>query len=231
MLSFARLAAAPLALGVALAASGALPARAGADDAPAPVPSLELALFPVLTMQQIEGPNRDDLITLGAGLATMLAADVRLWGWFEPGVTVQLDVGSSRRASYERPGADGVAAEAAVVEGTYWELWLTLMLRARLGEHVFVELGWAPLILRDDAARGDLPNTRGETDGVFVGSRSVAWTLGVGARVPLAADLDLTLRLQGRIRYLVARGGEPLADDEETGQILLWPYIGLRYAL
>ena len=55
--------------------------------------------------------------------------------------------------------------------------------------------------------------------------------LGVGARVPLAADLDLTLRLQGRIRYLVARGGEPLADDEETGQILLWPYIGLRYAL
>ena len=191
---------------------------------------LELALMPMLREQQIEGPDRDDLVTRSAGLALLLSAGYQLTEGLEAALVTQLDAGSVRYARFTRPGPDGPAIEEALVEGGFWELWVTLMVRARLGP-VFAELGWSPLILRRDASRTDLPNAAGETDGTFVGSRAVAWTLGVGGEVPLAEGLALTLRLQFRVRYLVSRGGEPLADREESGQMLLWPFVGLRYAL
>jgi len=190
---------------------------------------LELAMLPLLLVQQIEGPARDDVITRSSGLALLLGGAYRPLAWLDIGVAVQLDLGSVRHARFTRPDASGEASELAVVEGSYWELWTSLMLRAHLGPG-FLELGWAPLILREDAARTDLVNIAGEGDGLFVGSRSVAWTVGLGGVVPLGDDLALTLRLQFRIRYLVERAGEPLADQEETGQMLLWPYVGLRYS-
>jgi hypothetical protein len=191
---------------------------------------LELALLPLVLVQQIEGPSRDDLITRASGVALMFGAAYQPLPWLDVGLALQLDAGSVRHARFSRPDADGQASEVAVVEGGYWELWTSLMVRGHLGP-MFLEIGWAPLILREDDARDDLVNTRGEADGLFVGSRSVAWTLGLGARIALAEALDLTLRLQFRIRYLVERGGEPLADDEETGQMVVWPFVGLRYSL
>lgn len=217
------------------AAAAADPGPDGATEAPADGDDarrvrLELALTPTLREQQIEGPDRDDLITRSAGLALLVSAGYQLTDGFEAALVTQLDAGTVHYARFTRPGPDGPAVEEALVTGGFWELWVTLMVRARLGP-VFAELGWAPLILRHDASRTDLPNASGETDGTFVGSRAVAWTLGVGGEVPLAEGLALTLRLQFRIRYLVSRGGEPLAGDEESGQMLLWPYAGLRYAL
>jgi hypothetical protein len=191
---------------------------------------LELALFPMMTVQQIEGPARDDLITRESGLASQLSATVAVLKFLEVGVQLQLDAGGTRRALYERPGADGSAPVAQLVEGNFWEFWTMLLIRGRYGP-AFAELGWAPLILRQDSARSDLANTAGANEGVLIGSRSVAWMLGLGGRIKLVRRIHLTLRLQFRIRYLIARGGEPLADDEETGQMTLWPFIGVSFAL
>lgn len=189
----------------------------------------ELALFPFLTEQQIEGPNRDDKLTQDKGLSTAFSFGYAPLEWIEPALWVQFDAGSVRRAVYTLSDpATGTAEEAQLAEGSFWALWVALMLRGRLGPG-FVELGYAPLILRHDSLRSDLANTKGETDGVFQGSRSVAWILGGGLSVPVADNFDLTARLQFRIRYLVSRGGEPLANGEETGQMLLWPFIGAHY--
>ncbi len=186
---------------------------------------LELALFPMLTQQQIEGPNRDDLLTNEGGLSTALSVSYAPIEYIEPTLWMQLDVGTVRRAVFNRPDDSGVAEEAQAVEGSFWELWLAFMVRGRLGP-AFVEAGWAPLILRGDTLRSDLPNTLGHTDGVFEGSRAVAWIFGGGASIPVFDNFDITLRLQFRIRYLVSRGGEPLDDDEETGQMTVWPFMG-----
>lgn len=219
-------------LAAALLVSGATPPEPEAPPVPDGVGAvhLELALLPLVLVQQIEGPARDDLVTRSSGIALLFAGAYQPLEWLDVGLAVQLDAGTVRRARFSRPNADGRASEEAVVEGGYWELWTSLMVRGHLGP-LFLELGWAPLILREDDARTDLVNTEGEDDGLFVGSRSVAWTLGAGGRIGLADGLDLTLRLQFRIRYLVERGGEPLADDEETGQMVVWPYIGVRYSL
>jgi hypothetical protein len=205
-----------------------VPALAEAPDRTLSPLSLEFAALPVITVQQVEGPGRDDLLTNDVGLTTYLSAGYAVLDWLEPALTMQFDAGSVRRAVFDRPGADGTASEAQLVEGSYWELWVTLMLRARY-EQLFAEVGWAPLILRHDTSRVDLPNTAGEAGGTFVGSRSIAWTLGLGGTIPLADDLDLTLRLQFRIRYLVERGGKALAGEEESGQMLVWPLVGLSW--
>jgi hypothetical protein len=224
---------------------GLHPASARADEAPVPaatevtldpVPSpdakpeahkwhIELAVFPVLTQQQIEGPNRDDLLTNDGGISTALSLSFAPIKYIEPTLWMQFDAGSVRRAVFSRPDDNGETTETDVVEGSYWSLWIAFMLRGRLGP-AFAEVGWAPLILRDDSTRTDLPNTKGETDGLFEGSRAVAWIFGGGASIPVFDNFDITLRLQFRIRYLVARGGEPLADEEETGQMTVWPFIG-----
>ena len=189
---------------------------------------LELAAFPVLTVQQIEGPNRDDFITEDGGISIAFSASYAPIPYLEPGLWVQVDAGSIRRAVFSRPDDDGVATEEQLVEGSYWALWVAFMLRSRLGP-AFLEAGWAPLILRDDTTRSDLPNASGATDGLFEGSRAVAWLLGTGASIPVFDYFDVTLRIQFRIRYLVSRGGEPLADDEETGQMTVWPFMGTHF--
>ena len=215
-------------LGLMLLANPASASDApSAVDADAPVGvNLELALFPWVTQQQIEGPNRDSLLTNELGLASVFTGTYAIVEWLEAGLLVQFDAGRARRATFTRPDASGESTESNLVEGAFWELWTALLVRGRYGP-IFAELGWAPLILRHDDARTDLPNVLGETDGVFEGSRSVAFLGALGGRVELAERLDLTLRVQFRIRYLVSRGGKPLADDEENGQMTLWPYLGL----
>ena len=188
----------------------------------------ELAALPYVTVQQVEGPGRDDLLTRDLGVHTYASFGYAPLPWLEPALTVRFDAGRVRRAIFDRPGADGAAAPAQLVEGDWWELWVELQLRARW-RWLFAEVGWAPLILRADESRVDLPNTSGDTDGVFLGSRAVAWSLGVGATVPVGERWDLVLRLSFRIRYLVDRGGEALAGDEENGQMLVWPVVGVHH--
>lgn len=211
---------------------------AAAEEPPPPAPPpedephhrwhLEAALFPMLLEQQIEGTNRDDRLTQDATLAAAVTFGFAPLEWFEPALWVQFDVGRVRRAVFSRPDDLGMTREEQLVEGAFWEMWIAFLARGRLGPG-FVEAGWAPLILRHDDVRSDLPNDKGDTDGVFEGSRAVAFILAGGASIPVLDNLDITLRLQFRIRYLVSRGGEPLDDDEETGQMAIYPFAGAHY--
>ena len=189
----------------------------------------ELVFFPMLLEQQIEGPNRDDKLTQDSTFSTAFTFSYAPLEWLEPAIWFQFDVGNVSRTVYGRPDAEGVAAVDRQIDGAFWEMWIAFMARGRLG-YGFLELGWAPLMLRMDEVREeDLPNERGESDGIFEGSRAVAFMLAGGGSFPVLDNLDVTLRLQFRIRYLVSRGGEPLADEEETGQMAMYPYMGAHY--
>lgn len=195
-----------------------------------PVVRLELAIFPMVLEQQIEGPNRDDKLTQDLGLSTQISAMWIPHPNVEVGALFQMDAGRILRSQYGLVGPDGTAELRESVAGSWWELWTVLLVRGRLGP-IFAEVGWAPLILRSDEVRTDLANTQGSTSGLFVGSRAVAWLLGAGGAVELGDNWQLTVRIQFRIRYLVERDGAPLAADEETGQMTVWPFIGVSYAL
>lgn len=190
---------------------------------------LDTSFFPGLNVQMIEGPNRDDTVTNDWSFTSSMNLTYAVTEWLEPGLHYQLDGGEVRRALFSRPDPQtGETVETDAVEGAFWEQWFTLFARARF-DPVFVELGWAPLILRRDTSRTDLPNVNGETSGTFVGSRTVAWLAAFGGAVPITPDVDLTLRLQFRIRYLVSRGGEDLADEEEFGNMFFTPTVGLGH--
>lgn len=197
-----------------------VPARADEPDLTGRF-DLEVGVFPVFTERQIEGPERDDRVVSDPMLATFVSSTYRVLDWLAAGLAVHVDVGNTSRTRFDDAGT-------VEIEGTYWETWVVLLARAWYGVGFF-ELGWAPLVLRDDTARTDLPNESGDVDGVFLGSRSVAFLAGVGARVPFDDHWSLSVRLQLRIRYLIERGGRPLANEQEFGQMTAWPFVGLAY--
>jgi len=245
-----------LAIGVFVAAAGTITANAHAQAAPATPPPptqtpqetsetevaeastadqeqdadwhryhVDVALFPTSTVQMIEGPNRDDTVTRDSIFSGTLGFSYAPLRWIEPGIWLQFDAGNVERVQFTPSNEQGQASELQRVEGSFWELWTAFILRGRF-HWAFAEVGWAPLIVRRDSLRTDLENTAGEASGLFMGSRSVAWLGAAGVSVPVAENLDLTGRLQFRIRYLVSRDGEPLARDEENGQMAVYPFLG-----
>lgn len=190
----------------------------------------EIALMPFHREQQIEGPARDDRVARDSGLSTLASFTFAPVRWLEAGLYLAFDAGSSRRVTYARVGPDGTAPEAALVEGGFWELWAGIVVRGRLGP-AFAELGWSPLVLRDDDTRTDLANESGETDGLFMARAFLPFMASVGAEIPLLSSprLVATFRLQFRIRYLATRGGESLEGDQLFGQMHLWPYAGVGW--
>jgi len=190
--------------------------------------AVELAAFPTFTERQVEGPDRDDKLVSDHRLGLVLTGTYRATDWLQVGLYLHTDLGSTSRTLFVSSDESEEELET-VIEGSYWELWTAVFARLTW-RAAFFELGWAPLMLRNDTTRTDLPNESGDTDGVFVGSRSVAFLAGLGAMIPIAEKLSVTVRLQLRIRYMVERGGEPIDGEEEFGQMTAWPFVGLAYS-
>ncbi len=197
----------------ALVFVGAAPALASSGSEPQPL-TVEGAAMVLFDERQIEGPGLDAAVSRHLTLSTWAAAYYDVYSGLELGAFVAFDYGFARTAA-GGPGLD------------VWELDLGLGVRYRFADIAFVELGWMPLMLRSDDSRVDLPNTAGDTDGLFVGSRSVAWLLGFGVNVPLSDSVALLLRLDYRIRYFVSRGGEDLAGGLEHGGQSIVPRVGV----
>lgn len=144
------------------------------------------------------------------------------------GLFVRGDTGVRRTGRFVGFDTDGAAVTDGALGGRFSELWLGPLLRAALGP-VFIEAGWAPLGLRSDGGRDDLPADDGSTGGLLSVTPSVAYRLALGADVPLDIHWGVTLRLAYRVRYYLERGGMPLVDDSALGSQDLAPFIGLRY--
>ena len=156
------------------------------------------------------------------------AATWRIWGPFALGVYGQFETGN-REYGHLMDVVDDVTVVSLDGGGSFREIWVGPLLRVQW-KSVFAELGWGPLGFRFDDGRTDLP-AAGRTDGAFRTTPSIAWLFGVGAAVPLIADLELVMRLNYRIRYYEVRGGEPLDGRLAHGTQDVIPFIGLAWAL
>ena len=96
-------------------------------------------------------------------------------------------------------------------------------------KQAYFELAYGAFGTRDDDGRGDISPTPGDTSDSLRVSRSVAWMFSLGMFFPITEYMDLTLRLQYRIRYYDEQGGSPLQDNVIHGTQDFTPYIGLRF--
>ncbi len=95
---------------------------------------------------------------------------------------------------------------------------------------LFVELAYAPLGIRSDDARTDLPSESG-TDSALRTSFAIAWYAALGGGVPVTDDLEVVLRLELRVRYYDRRGDGKLVDNLVHGTQNFTPFVGVAWKL
>lgn len=160
------------------------------------------------------------------GLLHMLTYDV--WGPLSLGVFQQLDAGSRSASRFTAFAPDGTPQVEGEIGGSYLEMWLGPLLRARW-ERLFIELGYGALGRRHDTARTDLATDAGDTSGAFRTHPTIAWMIGLGGTVPVTEALSVALRVEYRVRYYNRRGGHPLTEDAVHGTQNLTPFLGVAY--
>ena len=126
--------------------------------------------------------------------------------------------------------SDGKTTIKDKVGGTYSELWFGPMIQAFWKQLIF-ELGYAVVGLRKDNGRKDIPNSSGETDGVFSINPAVAWLVNVGGFITLSDALDVTIKIEYRGRYYNERGGKKLLNNIDHGTQSIVPVLGIRLNL
>lgn len=153
----------------------------------------------------------------------------RVGGPVQLGYFLQFDSGKRVAGRFVGFDSQGKTVVADEVGGAFRELWVGPLLRAEW-RHLFAELGWGAYGARLDEAREDLPAENGET-GLLRTSPRIAWLLALGGSVPLHGALELSLRLEYRVRYYTRRSGEALAGGIVHGTQNFTPLMGLLYRL
>jgi hypothetical protein len=152
----------------------------------------------------------------------------RFWGPLSAGGFLQFDAGERRAARFAGFAADGTTQVSDEVGGAYYELWMGPVVRAEW-RRLFFEIGYGAYGARHDAARDDLPNENGSTDGLLRTHPTIAWLFALGGTVPVTDEVAVALRIEYRIRYYTRRGGEPFADEIVHGTQNITPFVGVAW--
>lgn len=191
---------------------------------------LEAALTFNRFEQQVKsevGGTSVDPVVQESSVGVAFTATYNVWRFFRLGLYAQLDAGN--RSAGRFTGLDAEGNPVVVSEGgRFLELWLGPVLRVQW-RGLFAELAYGALGVRRDRARDDLPDEDGDVDGLFRVSPRVAWSFGLGAFVPVHANVDVVIRLQYRVRYYDQRGGSSLANDVVHGTQNLVPFVGVAW--
>jgi hypothetical protein len=174
------------------------------------------------------GAVRGERLVLETEVGLGLAGSYDVTEWLAAGAFVRADLGTRRAGQFSGIDDQGRTVVDPAVGGPYRELWLGPQVRGQW-RMLFAELGYGLVTLRRDDARADLARADGTASGAFSTIPSVRWLVAAGASVELQDTLDLSLRLEWRIRYYDTRGGQPLADDLIHGTQGWHPTVGLTW--
>ncbi len=212
-----------------LVAAVALPAAAEKPERFRIDGGLTFSRFEQQVKSEIGGATGERLVEqTDFGLA--LLGSWRFWGPFSVGLYTQLDVGSRGAGNFKALDADNKTVIEDETGGSYTEFWMGPFVRAQW-RTLFLEVAYAPLGIRSDDARADLPTADGDTDTALRTSYSVAWYAALGGGVPVTDALEVVMRLEFRVRYYNRRGSDKLADELVHGTQNWTPFVGVAWKL
>ena len=199
--------------------------------------ALTLSRFEQQIKTEVGGARGERLVEDNSvGLGQMLS--YRFWGPLSAGAFLRFDSGTRRAGRFTGFDADGRALVAPEVGGAYSELWIGPLIRAEW-RALFIELGYGAFGARHDEARDDIPAENGDSGGLLRTHPSIAWLLGLGGGLPLAelpgtGSLELSLKLEYRVRYYTRRSGSPLASGPGGAEAVhgtqnLSPFAGVIF--
>jgi hypothetical protein len=176
------------------------------------------------------GDPRGERLTNNFELGLNISSSYKWNNWFASGLFLRTDWGQRELALFNGFDSDGKTTIKDKVGGTYSEFWFGPIIQAFWKQLIF-ELGYAVVGLRKDNGRKDIPNSSGETDGVFSINPSVAWLVNVGGFITLSDALDVTIKIEYRGRYYNERGGKKLLNNIDHGTQSIVPVLGIRLNL
>lgn len=150
--------------------------------------------------------------------------------WLATGLFLRVDRGQRDMASFDGFDTDGKTTIKDKVGGTYSELWFGPVIQT-FWKQFTLEVGYAAVGLREDNGRNDIPDSAGETAGVFSINPSIAWMVNIGGFISLTEDLDVILKLEYRGRYYLERNGKNLINNIDHGTQSIVPLLGVRWHL
>ena len=183
--------------------------------------------------QQIKnkvGGEKGDLLTEDNEVSIHLGFEYLFKEHWRFGLFLRFDNGTRELGEYGGINADTKPNIVNKTGGTFSELWLGPYAGYRYSIFA-VDLGYGLLGLRDDAARDDIKDFNKPSGGYFETSLSVAWFISAGITAPLLDNLDLSLRLEYRIRYYELFSGEELVDSVAHGTQDITPFFGVHWKI
>jgi hypothetical protein len=150
--------------------------------------------------------------------------------YFATGVFTRFDTGERNMANFDGFDEEGRTQVKNKVGGSYNEFWLGLMIRGMWNQFT-LDVGYAPLGIRSDDARTDLPSSSGTTTDSFETHPTIAWLIALGGNIPVGQAIDIFIKVEYRVRYYNKRGGENLEGDVNLGSQSIAPIIGVAFKL
>jgi len=147
---------------------------------------------------------------------------------FQAGLFFQFDRGNRLSARFDGLDAQGITKTKDKIGGDFSEIWLGPLVRVSW-KNLFVEGGYGAFGGRTDEARTDLVSSSGDSTSSFSFHPTIALLAAVGAAVPIFSNLDLTVKMEYRLRYYSKRGGLPLQNNLEHGSQNMTPFVGISW--
>ncbi|MCH8080695.1 MAG: hypothetical protein IIA06_13120 [Proteobacteria bacterium] len=150
--------------------------------------------------------------------------------FFAAGIFTRFDTGERNMAIFDGFDEEGRAEVKNKVGGSYSEFWFGPMIRG-MWKQFSLDVGYAPVGIRKDDARTDLPSSSGSTSDSFETHPTIAWLIALGGNIPVGSTLDIFIKVEYRVRYYNKRGGENLEGDVKLGTQSIAPVIGVTWHL
>jgi len=174
------------------------------------------------------GQPRGDRLVNEFELGALVSGLYELHEYVAVGLFLRADRGERFAAQFDGFDASGKTKTKDAIGGLYSELWLGPLVQLRW-KQLSLDLGYAPIGIRDDMARSDLPSASGDTESAFTLHPTIAWVISLGANVPLSESFDVILKAEYRPRYYSKRGGDPIVGNIEHGTQSIAPLIGIGW--
>ena len=172
------------------------------------------------------GAPRGERLVEDTELGTHLTVTYEFGQHFAAGLFGQFDIGARRAGRFAGFDDSGETTLVDKSGGRFSELWIGPIIRGKY-RFAFAELGYGLATFRRDRGRTDLPTSSGDTGSAFRTLPTVSWSMSIGAQFPVTETLDVSARLNWRIRYYDRRGSGPLADDIVHGTQSFQPFLGM----
>lgn len=180
-------------------------------------------------VKQKVGDKRGERLVNEFQIGGLISASYKIHDNIHLGIFTRVDRGERFLAQFSGFDQSGNTLTKNGIGGTYNELWIGPVVQM-FWKQLSMDIGFAPYGKRQDNARSDIPNIRGNTGDAFSLHPTIAWLIAIGGTFEIIENVQGLIKIEYRPRYYSKRGGAELINSIEHGTQSIIPLIGVAYS-